>query len=54
MALALTVELAACAHESIEELGWGGQNAYLRCRTCGTVLIRSGDRTWWLRPTAAP
>lgn len=36
-----------CPHASVEFLGEDkGRNRYLRCRSCGAVLVHDGRRVW--------
>lgn len=40
-----------CRHEDVEELGHDGAAAFLRCVTCGSIVIAHGRRRWIIRPT---
>lgn len=39
-----------CKHGDLEFLAGGGSAAYLRCVTCGAVLVRQGGQLWSVRP----
>lgn len=40
-----------CRHEDIEELGHDRGAAFLRCATCGSVVIVQGRHRWIIRPS---
>ncbi|MCJ2554955.1 MAG: hypothetical protein LN410_01965 [Candidatus Thermoplasmatota archaeon] len=35
-----------CRHGEWETLGSGGSSTYLRCRTCGALVVSQGGRLW--------
>jgi len=39
-----------CDHSRIESLGSNRNARFLRCRGCGYVLVRQGDRIWAFPP----
>ncbi len=39
-----------CPHVLVEDLGYGGPAAFLRCALCGGVLIDHAGRRWSLSP----
>ncbi len=40
-----------CRHEAAEELGHNGPAAFIRCATCGSIVIVQGSHRWIIRPT---
>ncbi len=40
-----------CRHEDLEELGHNAQAVFIRCVTCGSVVIVQGGHRWIIRPT---
>ncbi len=41
----------SCIHPEVEELGHDGDAAFLRCETCGSILILRKAHRWIIRPT---
>jgi hypothetical protein len=40
-----------CRHEDVETLGDDDSAAFLRCATCGSIVIVHGAHRWIIRPT---
>ncbi len=40
-----------CHHEDVEELGHNAGAVFIRCVTCGSVVIVQGGHRWVIRPT---
>ena len=40
-----------CVHETVEELGHDGLAVFIRCETCGSIMIVQGAHRWIIRPT---
>ncbi len=51
----LLVEVPAdprtCRHEAIEEIGRDGPAVFIRCDSCGSIVIEQGSHRWIIRPT---
>ncbi len=41
----------SCGHREVEELGHSGNAAFLRCETCGSILIVRKGHRWIIRLT---
>ncbi len=40
-----------CRHEDAEALGHNARAVFIRCNTCGSVVIVQGGHRWIIRPT---
>lgn len=40
-----------CRHQAVEEMGRNGNAAFIRCVTCGSIVIVQGSHRWIIRPT---
>ena len=41
---------AECEHSTTEFLGFNGEAKFLRCQTCGYILVHQGRRGWAIPP----
>ncbi len=51
IAVEVPTDPRTCRHEDAEELGHDGAAGFIRCVTCGSVVIRQGGHRWIIRPT---